>query len=641
MTKKILLIMAAAIISFNCNAAWDFRGEPNGWGATRMIFVGEKRHFIRQSFFGDQDEFKVARDDGWQVSFPVQNFRVTPSKTFDITFFEDSKKIQVDEVDVNENWVFRGTPNNWGITPMTKNGSLFTLCQNFNGADPGFKISNGNKPAWVEAYPEANFRVPANASVDITFNPNTREIRTSLRSQSCDNSNIEINTDRSLFIRDQATLSFSDASGPVFNLKRVLAQLASQFNLQNPARTTSAAELFARMWDSQNEPQNAVFSDGPKCTGFLNGFPAECRFAEGDQARTAEASMQAYIPIALVNRFDLHDSEFNNCGEYRIIFARNDFRRNFIIFEAQLPNPIPTDSAGCLPIVNFWKELSGINSDSERAQRLADFYFQGLPGSGAVPPVGAVFNVANYGENAGQIRTNEFMGNSWLLKEFKTVIEGGLSHLKPVSVKANPFGELFNQGLRNDNLATQFRADFIKNMGSLLNPDLSVFSLTVENDAHNNGQSHASGDTFENDFLGNLGQNSASFKDAVQSRVLQLGSNLSADQVINRATAMTCAGCHNPGAFGLTFGAGVGPNQFWPQSLGFTHVNEFAFNGKFDISDALKDVFLPARKTVMESFLQSFKVTPTLRAAPALLRMNILEAAPAESTTPLTGKRSG
>jgi cytochrome c553 len=110
-------------------------------------------------------------------------------------------------------------------------------------------------------------------------------------------------------------------------------------------------------------------------------------------------------------------------------------------------------------------------------------------------------------------------------------------------------------------------------MGSLLISDLSTFSLTVQNDAHNNGQSHASGDTLENDYSRHI---TANFAASVQNRATQLGSNLTSTQVVNRAVAMTCGGCHEPSAFGLTVANSVGPGQSWPGTLGFTHVSEFA-----------------------------------------------------------------
>jgi hypothetical protein len=407
-----------------------------------------------------------------------------------------------------------------------------------------------------------------------------------------------------------------------------MAQLANQFNATNPSAPINNIQLFARFWDTQNVAPGFV-AGGPKCTGLLNGFTHECRSQEGFQAQTPNDFIGAYIPLALVNRFDLRDKvNFTNCGENRIIYGlSNRSGRNFIIFEAQMPNPTPGSASGCAPIVNFWKNLSAEPNAATRAAALRNFYFNGIAAQNVRP----VLDIRNYTAGAGQIRTNQFMGFSWLLKEFQTAVEGGVSIIKPVSVKANPFGQLFNEA-RVDSPAVDFRNQFLANMGSLLISDLSTFSLTVQNDAHNNGQSHASGDTLENDYSRHI---TANFAASVQNRATQLGSNLTSTQVVNRAVAMTCGGCHEPSAFGLTVANSVGPGQSWPGTLGFTHVSEFASNGSFPISPALQNVFLPARKNDLQNFINSLS-GPTPAAA-SLSTQSVEAPAP----TPLVGKRSG
>jgi hypothetical protein len=603
MLKKILLFNLLMLTCLNSYAAWDFRGEPNNWGTTRMFFLSGDRHFIRQSFSPSQDEFKIAKEGGWAVSFPVKNFTLAPAKTYDIFFSEIKKTIQVDEVPSNESWVFRGTPNGWGVTPLSKVGDLFKTCQTFGTDQPAFKISNGNKGEWVESYPEQNFRVAVNTSLDITFNPATRTIQTTQRTGTCSGS-ASLDIHRSLIVHDQATLDAAD-----FSFGSVLQQLTNQINAENPAATTNTTELFARFWDTQN-PAPGFVSGGPKCELLLNGFPNDCRAnQEGVQAQIPQDFMANYRPIALINRFDLRDTvNFNDCGEYRVIFAlTNSFSgRNFIIFESQLPNPVPGNASGCAPIVNLWKNLSAENDVVTRAKTLRDFYFTGIPSQNVKP----VIDIHHYAVGSGQIRTNQFMsGGPWVLKEFKISIENGLGFIKPVSVKANPFGPLFGDG-RVDSLASNFRNQFLANLNSLLVGDLSTFSLTMQEDSHNNGRSHASGfETFENDFRTQVATGSGAFKRAIDTRAAQLGSNLTADQVLNRATAMTCGGCHNPGSFGLTSPNSVANGQSWPDTLGFTHLSEFAFNGFFSISPALENVFLPARKRGMEAFIDQLKAS--------------------------------
>lgn len=408
-------------------------------------------------------------------------------------------------------------------------------------------------------------------------------------------SQIEIVANKSLIVHDVTTL---DAAG--ISLELLLTQLANQLNSVNSGDQITFDDLFRRMWDTQNEQPGDPNIPGPKCTNFLNGFPIECRPIEGEQAGTPVNFIGNYRPIALVNRFDLRDKvSFNNCGEARVIYALNGSGRNFIIFEAQLPNPLPGSAAGCSNIANFWADLSETPSPTERGRKLNEFYFDGI----AASSVGPVIHANNFAQETGQIRVNMFMERVWLLKEFKLATEDGKSIVKPVTVKSNPFGPLFDPN-RGDTSATNFRADFINNIDTLLG-DQDTFFLKVTNDAHNNGQSHASGNTSENKYSTHLGSSSSSFRAAIENEIS--GSGLTVDQVINRATAMTCGGCHQPSAFGLLLPNSIGPGLSWPNTLGFVHVDERLRPGQtvFSLSEALNSVFLPARKTDLEMYLNN------------------------------------
>lgn len=437
-------------------------------------------------------------------------------------------------------------------------------------------------------------------------------------------------TDRSLFVHDEATLQAAD-----FSLRRTLSQLMLQLNGANPTQPTSVSELFARMWDTQN-PAPGVISGGQKCTGQLNGYSIVCRPVEGAQASNPSFFIDSYIPIGLVNRFDLRDKvNFSDCGEYRIIYGLvGAGGRNFIIFESQLPNPAPGRPEGCLPVAQFWQELSSENDPQQRALKLRDFYYGGIPSADVIP----VVSFGNYTEGTGQIRTNQFMEGIWLLKEFKIVInQEGLSTIDAVSVKSNPVDFLFD-AQSVDGRSTDFQSDFIDNLNSLLT-DFNTFSLTVANDVHNNGQSHASGFLFTENMFSTpfFGGTDDRFRQAVNSKLVEAGSELTANQVIARATVMTCAGCHNPGSFGLTNQDAIGPGQSWPNTLGFTHINEFAFNGVFPLSQALNDVFLPVRREDLREYLLN---TPTT--SPAAAFMMLRRSLPT-NVTPVVkpGKRSG
>ncbi len=447
----------------------------------------------------------------------------------------------------------------------------------------------------------------------------------------------------SLIVNDRVTLAAAD-----FSLQSVFTQLANQLRFANPTDPVTADALFGRMWDTQNNAPGTPTVKGPKCTGSLNGFQHGCRPNEGIQVVPAvdpSTWINKYQPIALVNRFDLRDTvTFRDCGEARIVYGLNSDvqasnNRNFIIFEAQLPNPTPGSAAGCLPIAKFWNTLSDMSDVAKRATELRNFYFNGIPAQS----IGPVIHKDNYAPATGQIRTNQFMsnvGHPWVLKEFKVTIENGLSIVKPVSVKSNPFGELFRFG-NSDTRALQFQNDFIANMDTLLT-DRDSFFLKVVNDLHNNGESHASSnsgidETAENKFTVHFNQGTDSFRTAVTNKLHVSGvTTLTADKVINRATAMTCGGCHQPSAFGLTAENSIATGVSWPDSLNFVHISETLKSPtqiEFDLSPALKTVFLPARKRDFLQYLNSFGGSVNATSFQKIT-------APVVKST-VTGKRSG
>ena len=427
---------------------------------------------------------------------------------------------------------------------------------------------------------------------------------------------IVVDQSRSIFVRDNATLGTTGIT-----LGGVFTRLADQLNLANASDRITAEQLFARMWETQKQTPGNSGIPGPKCTGIVNGFQADCRNIEGAQSNNAAGQIALYRLISLVNRFDLRDTvNFSNCGEYRMVFGRTDGQRNFIIFEAQLPNP-GAGSSGCAPIANFWASLSQTADANLRASNLAKFYFEGISGSNVKP----VIHIDNFATTTGQIRTNMFMEPTWLLKEFK-ITRSGLNLIVPVSVKSNPFGDLFSSS-RTDALAVNFRSSFLTNLPSLIK-DRDTFFLSVASNTANNGESHASGDISENNFSSKV---SIQFKADIQNRLNALGSPLTPDQVINRAEAMTCGGCHQPSAFGLTANNSIASGITWPNTLGFVHVSEsLGIDGNFSISPALRDVFIPARKKDFEAYLNS-------------TGLGVLQktSAPAGSASTITGKRSG
>lgn len=512
----------------------------------------------------------------------------------------------------------------YSFTHQTVQGAVDTASFNFSRtskSSASSKLSSSSKSSVSSSSSKTSLSSSSKSSLS------SNSSKSSNSSSSSSVSSVVINIDRSLIIHDEATLQAAD-----FSFRSTLQQLTNQFNLQNPGNTTSVEQLFSRWWDTLTPSPGNVFG-GEKCTGTLNNFAVECRPAEGSQANNPTFFINSYIPIALINRLDLRDTvNFNDCGEYRIIYASKSGQRNFIIFEAQVSNPTPGIASGCLAIAQFWKNLSAENDTTTRAAKLRSFYFDGLPSAN----VEAVISVGNYTFGHGQIRSNMFMGNSWDLKEFKTGIDSqGLSMISPVTVKSNPVAFLFD-GNNTDPRANEFQNDFIKNIGSLLG-DFNTFTLTVEKDTHNNGQSHASGDTNENAFNSAFfNTNTNNFQQALNNKLAAVGSNLTPTQVMNRATAMTCGGCHQPDTFGLTSPNAIGPGKSWPSTLGFVHVNEFPISGVFLLSSALNEVFLPNRLNDLNNFIasastQSAKSVTQLNAA--AIKVNTTQSSSSSSTS--------
>ena len=147
------------------------------------------------------------------------------------------------------------------------------------------------------------------------------------------------------------------------------------------------------------------------------------------------------------------------------------------------------------------------------------------------------------------------------------------------------------------------------------NPDINAFSYAVDTDKNAAESDSQFGGGEEDNYRLELITRSTdnSFENAIQIAGGALTVPLSKQQIANRATALSCAGCHQPGTFGLTSVNAIGPGQSWPSALSFVHVDvdpEQNITGmagfdisKFDgnssganISPALLNVFLPARE---------------------------------------------
>jgi len=423
----------------------------------------------------------------------------------------------------------------------------------------------------------------------------------------------DVDPRKSLFVTEV------DVVQNAISLEEVLGLLA----LQSGIPGLTAIDLWDQWWDTQNTSPGLGLGlncdDRVDANGVpaINGFPIECPRNEGAETNIDPfdpASQTFYEPIALVNRMDLMPRDGANCGEYRVIFARrsganNSLRRNLVIFEATLPNPRPGCGAeGCREIAEFWARLSRISDPLVRADLLREFYLRGNPSRGIEP----VIHISHFSPGAGQIRTNQFLNTQansvdWQLREFKLALfctsptsNCGLQFV-PVSVKTNPWGELYDD-FSGHSQTRRFMRDFIGQVDELASPDINQFSNAIP-DRFNAGQSNSQG--LENDYIAHFDP-SGNFARAIQRRLRSFGSTLSPTEIVRRSQAQSCAGCHqlnNSSPANL-----LGDGMVWPASLGFVHVTERATDNiggadHFRISPALDRVFVPHRERVFEDYL--------------------------------------
>jgi hypothetical protein len=391
-----------------------------------------------------------------------------------------------------------------------------------------------------------------------------------------------IDPTRSLAVTDPTALA-------KFSFQRVLTQIASSANATN----TPLAIYQAWM---------ATFADCNNPKIDPNGYGIVCPRVESQFGTFNPFSQSGphFVPIALTNRFDLAPTSGADCGENRIEFALQGGQgRGFIIFESRMPNPNPAAGlAGCAPVADFWAQLSTDPSATSRAGKLEQLYFTGIPGF--EPVVAAshygleVNSTTTTAHTKGQIRTNFFADSvQWQLREFQlskpcAATAACALSVDDVTVKVNPANELFTGTHPN---APAFQAQFLGQIPALSQSTAATIGMSTGNN-FNEFESVSSGKT---DVL-YATFTEQSFQNQITAALTSAGSTLTAQNILDRATTQTCAGCHqlSSGAH-AQLGAGV----VWPRSLGFVQIDE-----QSNLSQALTTSFLPHRSTVLTTFLQ-------------------------------------
>jgi hypothetical protein len=188
-----------------------------------------------------------------------------------------------------------------------------------------------------------------------------------------------------------------------------------------------------------------------------------------------------------------------------------------------------------------------------------------------------------------------------------------------VTVATNPPASLFDEKI-TQSLGTSFRNDFLNQIAALTpdpancnSPNL-IDCISMEVAGQNDDGESEEGAIPSSPAMdyGAAFANSPQFKAAILAKLS--GSRLTPENIVARAQTQSCAGCHH-----ISVNANLGGSLSWPTTippapplnpaLAFTHEQlaspETGPDGpRYQISPALKNVFLPFRKHVVETFLQ-------------------------------------
>lgn len=416
-----------------------------------------------------------------------------------------------------------------------------------------------------------------------------------------------------VIITDPAALKY-------FSLEKVMRRLLDDLGYAGGDELA----LAQRMFDGSNNEGAGVFGDSYHCDSasnpaHANGPAAFCPRSEGALAASdgllKPGHKDHFVPVAIVNRFDLTPLTADTCGEARIVFAKesgltdpND--RVFLIFETSVSNTRFGDLTGCRGVGKFWESLQREPNADEVGKRLNTFFFVGSSTRGpAVSAINLGFGLttgASYYGGGGQIRVSQHMDDHWEMRQLVvSTSPTGYASFDPVPVGNNPMTRLFGNadGSELDYMQSDFAARFAAaNVTSLASMDVTHVRSTY-NSMDLSGESALGGDPI-NDYVAAASKN-ADLHQMIEDQLAGLSLDcpaddpMTADAILRRATMDSCAGCHAPAKF-LGPERKIGCGVSWPASLGEVHIDE---SGK--LSPALTDVFLPHRAQVLQDFLQA------------------------------------
>jgi hypothetical protein len=228
----------------------------------------------------------------------------------------------------------------------------------------------------------------------------------------------------------------------------------------------------------------------------------------------------------------------------------------------------------------------------------------------------------------GRIRTNQFLeqkkfdaGNPsrvWNLRQYRLdwQCKKNSNHcdslkIIPESVENNPYGGLFSPN-STDYRAPAFQEHFLTQIPNLAAGKLEDIDMQIP-EIFYAGDSLSLNPIVDN-YVAQLGNGPSVFRTKIENKLTEIGSTLTANNIVARAQALSCAGCHK-----LNDNLDIGGGLIWPASArtrepgtpdGFIHVTErfTELDGnvqRYVISPALINEFLPSRQRIMEEYLEN------------------------------------
>ena len=419
---------------------------------------------------------------------------------------------------------------------------------------------------------------------------------------------------RSLIERNEAALT-------AFDVATTLTRIASNGGVVGGTAWHDA--IFKNTARSTSFPNEAgPFCDSAGLPGRINDFIVGCP----GNAAPLVGKVASWEGLSVANRFDLAPEGGENCGEARASFylppgTVTTPLRSFMIFESVLPNPKPQLGLdGCRAVQAFWAGLSIISDPATRGAKLAQAFYTGEPSltaAGFKP----FFTFENFGPGKGRVRIATQGGSPfplWDFREFRLLAGGGAT--------AMPLAQSFALSAfvsTNHAKSEQCRNELLSSLGTLIPANPNFLGIDVP-PACFDGASGNFGTRMEDTItVGGEPEWAA----ALQSRAQQLApsANLTAVQIAARAQfSGTCIGCHHRPdepqyrdlGQGITLPqVAILPGET-PDDVDFTQVNNLrhepcsadttdSAQSCFKLSPILGTIFVPHRKTVLESYLRS------------------------------------